>query len=216
MIGIRLRNPGCDRADAHLGHELDGNARRRIGTAKVVDELLQVLDRVDVVVRRRRDEADSRRRQPNARDVAVDLVPGQLAALAGLRALRHLDLELVRVRQVVDRDAETPRCDLLDRRAAKVAVVVRGEAHRVLASLARIGATTDPVHRDREVLVSLARDRPERHRAGGEPLHDLARRLDVGKRDTPAGRLAETQQPAQGQRRTASSLTVREYASYVS
>ena len=34
VIGIRLRNPGCDRADAHLGHELDGHARRRVGAAR--------------------------------------------------------------------------------------------------------------------------------------------------------------------------------------
>ena len=122
VIGVRLRDPGGDGADAHLGHELDRDARLRVGAAEVVDQLLQVLDRVDVVVRRRRDEADARRRQPHARDVAVDLVPGQLAALAGLRALRHLDLELVGVRQVVDRDAEAARRDLLDRRAAQVAV----------------------------------------------------------------------------------------------
>ena len=99
VVGVRLRDAGGDRADADLGDELDRDARLRVRAAQVVDQLLQVLDRVDVVVRRRRDQADARRRQPDARDVAVDLVPGQLAALAGLRALRHLDLELVGVRR---------------------------------------------------------------------------------------------------------------------
>ena len=60
-----------------------------------MDELRQVLDRVDVVVRRRRDQPDARRRVPHLRDPRVDLVAGQLAALAGLGALRHLDLQLV-------------------------------------------------------------------------------------------------------------------------
>ena len=122
VVGVRLRDSGGDGADAHLGDELHRDPRLRVRAAQVVDQLLQVLDRVDVVMRRRRDEADARRRQAHARDVAVDLVPGQLAALAGLRALRHLDLELVGVREVVDRDAEAAGGDLLDRRAPQVAV----------------------------------------------------------------------------------------------
>ena len=46
----------------------------------------------------------------------VDLVAGQLAALAGLGALRHLDLQLVGVDQVLAGHAEAARGDLLDRR----------------------------------------------------------------------------------------------------
>ena len=38
------------------------DARRRVRAAQVVDELLEVLDRVDVVVRRRRDQLDAGRR----------------------------------------------------------------------------------------------------------------------------------------------------------
>ena len=75
----------------------------RVRAAQVVDQLLEVLDRVDVVVRRRRDQADARRRVAQPGDVVVDLVAGQLAALAGLRALRHLDLQLVGVDEVVRR-----------------------------------------------------------------------------------------------------------------
>ena len=58
------------------------------------------------------------RRVADRADVLVDLVPGQLAALAGLGALSHLDLQLVGVDEVVDRHAEAPGGDLLDRRAA--------------------------------------------------------------------------------------------------
>ena len=128
----------------------------------------------------------------------VDLVPRQLAALAGLRALRHLDLQLVGVDEVVDRHAEAPRGDLLDRRAAAVAVGV---------GLKRAGSSppspvferaAEPVHRDRERLVRLARDRAEAHRAGAEALDDLARRLDLLERDRLRGRLAaDPQQAAQ-------------------
>src|SRR3712207_8882686 len=59
------------------------------------------------------------RSEPDLADVAVDLVAGQLAALAWLRALGHLDLQLVGVREVVDVHAEAAGGDLLDRRDRK-------------------------------------------------------------------------------------------------
>ncbi len=136
------------------------------------------------------------RREADLRDVRVDLVAGQLAALAGLRALRHLDLELVGVREVVDVDAEAAGGDLLDRRAARVAVRVADVAHRVLAALAGVRLAAEPVHRDRERLVRLARERAERHRAGREALDDLGRRLDLLERDRRAAVL-KREQPAQ-------------------
>ena len=122
VVGVRLRDARGDRADADLGDELDRDLGVRVGAAQVVDQLLEILDRVDVVVRRRRDQADARRGVADPADVLVDLVPGQLAALAGLGALRHLDLQLVGVDEVVDRDAEAAGGDLLDRRAPAIAV----------------------------------------------------------------------------------------------
>ena len=59
-VAVRLGHARGDRADADLGHELDADPRPRVGVLEVVDELGQVLDRVDVVVRRRADQADAR------------------------------------------------------------------------------------------------------------------------------------------------------------
>jgi hypothetical protein len=112
-------------------------------------------------MRRRRDQADTRRRSPDPADVAVHLVARQLPAFAGLGPLRHLDLYLVGVGEVVHRDAEAPGRDLLDRRAARVAVRIGHVARGVLAALAGVRSAADPVHRDRERLVRLARERPE-------------------------------------------------------
>jgi hypothetical protein len=71
---------------------LTETSRRRVDVLQVVDQLRQILDRIDVMVRRRRDQADARRRVAHLGDDRVDLVAGQLAAFAGLGALRHLDL----------------------------------------------------------------------------------------------------------------------------
>ncbi len=98
--------------------------------SQVVDQLGEILDRVDVVVRRRGDQADAGRRVAQAGDRLVDLVARQLAALAGLGALGDLDLELVGVDQVGGRHAEPRRRDLLDRRAAQIAVSVGHRAAR--------------------------------------------------------------------------------------
>ena len=62
MVGARLGDAGGDRADADLRDQLDADARRRVHVLQVVDQLGQILDRIDVVVRRRRDQADARRR----------------------------------------------------------------------------------------------------------------------------------------------------------
>jgi len=50
-VGFRLGDPGRDRPDADLGNELDGDVRPRIDRFQVVDELGEILDGVDVVVR---------------------------------------------------------------------------------------------------------------------------------------------------------------------
>ncbi len=126
-VGLGLGHARGDGAHADLGHQLHVHPGRRVGVLEVVDQLGQVLDRVDVVVRRRRDEPHAGRGVPGAGDPRVHLVAGQLAALAGLGALGHLDLDVVRVGQVLRRHAEAARGHLLDGGALGVAVLHRGE-----------------------------------------------------------------------------------------
>src|SRR3979490_2245927 len=128
MVGARLADARRDRADAHFGHQLHTNTGLWIDVLEVVDELRQVLDGIDVVMRWRRDQADAGRRAADAGDVLVDLVTGQLAALAPLRAPPHLDLQVVGIDQVFGRHAEAARGHLLDGRAHGIAVGQRLEA----------------------------------------------------------------------------------------
>src|SRR5579863_7586992 len=135
------------------------------------------------MMRRRRDQADAGRRMPHLGDDRIDLVARKLPAFAWLGALRHLDLHHVGIDEIFRGDAEAARRDLLDRRAHGIAVRQRFEAIGLLAALAGVGLAADPVHGDCERGVRLARDRAERHRAGGEPLHDLLGRLDLIERN---------------------------------
>ena len=128
--GAGLGDAGRDRADAAARDELDPDPGRRVDRAQVGDELGEVLDRVDVVVRRRADVALAGLAATERGDVGGRLAPGQLAALARLRALGDLDLELVGAGEVRGGHPEPGRGDLLD--------------PRVVAARRRVRARTRP------------------------------------------------------------------------
>src|SRR5579863_8377581 len=182
------------------------DARGGVRGLEVVDQLRDVLDGVDVVVRWRRDEADARGRVPGAGDPWGDLVGGELATLARLRPLGDLDLEVVGVDEVLARHAETPGGHLLDCAPSRVAVRVTDVAGRVLAPFARVRPRPETVHRDGERLVSLRRDGPVGHRARREAFHDLRDRLHLVDRYRFAGSGPELEEAAQ--RREARRLVV--------
>ena len=140
MIGARLGDAGSHGADADFGDEFDRNGGRGIDVLQIEDQLGQILDRVDVVMGRRRNQGDARRRVAHPGDGGIDLVAGQLAAFAGLRSLRHLDLELIGIDEIFRRDAEPAGGHLLDRRAHRIAVGQPLEAIRLLAAFAGVGA----------------------------------------------------------------------------
>ena len=85
----------------------------------------------------------------------------------------HLDLELVRVHQVLGGDAEARRGDLLDLRAHAVAVGERLVPRRVLAPLAAVAPPAEAVHGDGDRLVGLLADGAEGHGRRDEAGEDL-------------------------------------------
>ena len=64
-VGVSLGHAGRHRSHAHFRHQLHRNPRPRIGVLQVVNELRQILDRIDVVVRRRRNQAHAGDRMPH-------------------------------------------------------------------------------------------------------------------------------------------------------
>ncbi len=177
-VGVRFGDAGGDGADADFGDQLDGDARLGIDVLQIVDELREIFDGVNIVVRRRRDEADAGDGVAHARDDVIDFVAGKLAAFAGLGALGHFDLQLVGIDQVIGGDAEAAGGDLLDGGAAAIIV-----ARLVFPALAGVGFAADAVHGEREGFVRFLGDGAERHGAGGEALDDLFGGLDLFERD---------------------------------
>jgi len=180
-----LGDAGGDRPDAAGGDELDADPSGRIDRPQVSDELGEVLDRVDVVVRRRTDVAHPGLAAAEGGDVGGRLAGGQLAAFARLRALGDLYLELVGAGEIRGRDAETGRGDLLDLRVVALASRRRDVPGRILATLAGVGRTACPLDADRQRLMGLRRQRPDAHRRDDEAADDLARGFDTGEVDRP-------------------------------
>ena len=134
------------------------------------------------MVGRRADEADAGRGLAHLGDPRVDLLAGQVAALAGLGALGHLDLDLYGAPQVAARDAKATGGHLLDGALLGVPVGKRGLARRVLSALAGVGAAVDAVHGDGQALVLLPADGAVAHGAGVEAREDALHGLDLVKR----------------------------------
>ena len=197
MIGAALGDAGGNRAHAHFRHQLDRDAGLLVHALEVSDQLRQVFDGIDVVMRRRRDQADAGRGMTHLGDVGIHLVAGQLAAFAGLGALGHLDLDVVGIDQIFGGDAKAARRHLLDGAAHGVAIGHRLEAVGFLAALAGVGTPADAVHGDGQRGVGLTADGAEAHGAGGEALDDVAGGFHLVQRDRRAG--LELHQPAQGE-----------------
>src|SRR5262245_237718 len=96
---------------------------------------------------------DAGRRVPYFRNPRINLVTRELAAFARLGALRHLDLEVVGVDQVLAGDTESRRCDLLDRAPPRVAVGVGRVARRILTAFTGVRLAAEAVHGDGDRLV---------------------------------------------------------------
>ena len=53
MVGMCLGDTGGNRTHTHLGHQFDADVGQRVGVLKVMNQLRQVLDGIDVMMRRR-------------------------------------------------------------------------------------------------------------------------------------------------------------------
>ena len=99
-IRLGLRHPGRNGADPDGRHQLDRHLGARVDLFEVIDQLRQILDRIDIVVRRRGNQRHARRRMPQPRDQLGHFHARQAATLTGLGALGDLDLQLFALVQI--------------------------------------------------------------------------------------------------------------------
>src|SRR6185503_6613966 len=194
-VRARFRDAARDDPDIRRHGDLHRDARAGIDGLQLVDDLREILDRVDVVIVRRRDQVDTGPRIARERDLHRNLLRREVTALAWLRTLADLDLEVVRRIREHGRDAEPPGRDLL----AAVARVLADEVGQ-LAALAVDAEQIHPRHRLGVRAVRGLSLRAERHR------RDVDRRLVVtgararGRVRLLVERRAEVEEMPQGHR----------------
>ena len=72
-VAVRLGHTGGDRADADFRHQLHVHAGDGIRVLQIEDQLREIFDRIDVVMRRRRQQRHAGRRVPHLRNPRIDL-----------------------------------------------------------------------------------------------------------------------------------------------
>jgi hypothetical protein len=179
VIGLGLGYTRGDDADTDLRHKLDRNSGSRARALKIVDQLLEILDGVNVVVRGRRDKTDTRGGVTGASNRLGHLVSRKLTTLTRLGTLGHLDLKLVGVSKVGRSDTETARSDLLDSRTHGVTVRHTLRSLGILTTLTSVGLAAKAVHGNGESRVRLHGDGTVRHGASAESSDDVSPRLDL-------------------------------------
>ena len=83
-VGTGLCHSSGDDADPRSRNKFHSDAGTRVHRAQIVNQLRQIFDAVDIVMRRRRNQRRARHGMPNARDVRSNFARGKLTTLAGL------------------------------------------------------------------------------------------------------------------------------------
>ena len=149
-VRAAARNAAGDRRDVVHGGDLDDDrlfVRRRLFQGE--DELTQIFDGIDIVVRRGRDGVHALGDHTGDGDLVRDLFPGKMPADAGLCALPHLDLDRGVVLQILREHAESARCDLHDRILAVLIEIA------VQTAFARVVEDAKLLRGAREALVRV-------------------------------------------------------------
>ena len=157
-LSAGLGNTGGDGTNTGLTDQLDTDAGAAVGVFQIIDQLCEVFDGIDIMVGRRRDQADTGSGVAGFGDPGIDLGPRKMAALAGLGALSHFDLNLLRTVQVLACHAEAAAGYLLDRAAAVGLAWFDDKTLRRLAALTGIAFGVQMVHGDGQCLVSFLGD----------------------------------------------------------
>ena len=108
QISVSLGNSGGNGADTGLGHQFDGDQRLGINLLQIKNELGQILDGVDIMVRRRRNKRHTGFAVTQLGNQLIYLAAGQLPSLTGLGPLGDFDLDHLSTGEIGRRYTEPP------------------------------------------------------------------------------------------------------------
>ena len=226
MVGLALGNTCCNRTDTDFRHQFHADVAMGRDVFQIVNQLCQIFNRINIVVRRWRNQAHTGNGMAQFTDVIGNFSTGQLTAFTGFCALCHFDLDLVGTGKVFSGYTKTTRSNLLDAAAQRIAgfqrqigfdvfctnhaferiALLNWNAFQLVAitgsiftAFTRIALAADAVHGDGERGVRFGRNRTERHRASGKAFDDFFGGFDFIQRNGFGGVDFEFKQTAQRQ-----------------
>ena len=108
--------PTGNRSDSILADQFDADAGIMIRIFQIIDQLRQILDGVNIVMRRRGDQSYTRRAVARLGNPRIDFFARQMSSFSRFGPLRHLDLDLLGTGQIFAGHPKTSAGDLFDRR----------------------------------------------------------------------------------------------------
>ena len=145
-VGLGLGYAGSDGSHTTFGHQLHAHGSLGVDVLQVEDELGEVLDAVDVVMRWGRNERDAWDGVARLGNDLVHLEAGQLSTLTGLGTLGNLDLYLLGIDQIFSSDTEASAGNLLGLAAEAYPIDRSMVTGIVLAAFAGVASRSQSVH----------------------------------------------------------------------
>ena len=165
-IGTGLNYTGSNRTDTHLTYQLDADAGTRISILQVVNQLGQIFNRIDIMMRRRRNQTNACRCTAAFGNPGINLAARQLSAFTGFSTLRNFNLDFIRINKIIAGYAKTAAGNLLNCATLAVTIRQRRKTVGILATFAGIALTTDTVHGNSQTFMCLLAQRAVAHSTG--------------------------------------------------
>ena len=138
-----LGNTGSDCSDTGLRYQLYRDSGLLVGILQIIDQLCQVLNGVDIVVRRRRNQCHTGCGMSCLGNPRIHFLCRKMTALARLCALCHLDLDFLGGSQILGGNTEPSGSHLLDGRALIHSTAGSDNAFQIFTALTAVGLTAD-------------------------------------------------------------------------
>ena len=171
-------------ADTIFRNKFHRNACARIDILHIENQLRQIFDGINIMMRRRRNKLDALNRMPRSRNDSIYFMTGELPALAGFCTLCNLNLNFICIDQIVCRDAKTSRSNLFDGAPAEISVGIRLESFFILAAFTGIRPATHAVHRNSECFMRFFTNGAVRHCSCDKSFNDFLYRFHFFNRNS--------------------------------
>ena len=146
-IRLCLSDTRRNRANARRGHQFHGHFGAWVDLLEIIDQLRQILDGIDVVMRWRRDQRHAFGRMTQARNQICHLHARQLTTFTRLGTLCNLDFQLLAMVQIFRCNTKATRCDLFDLSAWVVTIWFWREMCGIFTTFTTIRFCTNAIHR---------------------------------------------------------------------